>query len=133
MRGLYYAHSGIRYLVLAFGLVALLYAVLGLLRRQPYDRSMKVLASAFAGSIHLQILIGLALLLTGRFGPSVGMHFVLMAFAAAAAQIPSSVMRRRPPEERSYGPHAVLTVVALALVWLGIVVIGRPLLGMANL
>ncbi len=133
MRGLYYAHSGIRYLVIAFGLFALLYAVLGLVRRRPYDRSMKALAAAFAGTTHLQILVGLALLLSGRFGPSMGMHFVLMVFAAAAAQIPSSVMRRRPPEERSYGPHVVLTLLALALIAFGIVVLGRSPLGMSDL
>ena len=95
MRGIYYAHSGIRYLILAFGILALIYAVLGLVGRRPYDKSMKVLASSFAVLIFLQILVGLALLLSGRFGPSVGVHFVSMVFAAAAAQLPASVMRRR--------------------------------------
>ena len=133
MRTIYYAHSGIRYLVIAFGVIALLYAVAGLVRRQPYDKTMRVLGSTFAGTIHLQIVVGLALLLSGRFGANVGPHFVMMAFAAAAAQLPVSVMRRRPPEERTYGPHIVLTLLTLALVFAGIMALGRSPFGMSNI
>lgn len=135
MRGLYYAHSGIRYLILAFGVLALVYALFGLVGRRPYDKSMRVLASSFAGMIFLQIIVGIALLMAGpgRFGPSVGSHFVVMAFAAAAAQLPASVMRRRPPEERSYGPHVILTLIALALIALGVMALGRSPLGMSNI
>lgn len=130
---IYYAHSGIRYLVIAFGVIAFLYAVAGLLGRRPYDKNMRILGSSFAGAIHLQILVGITLLLTGRFGPAVGAHFVLMAFAAAAAQLPVSVMRRRPPPERSFGPHVVLTLLALALVFFGVMALGRTPFGMSNI
>lgn len=130
---IYYAHSGIRYLIIAFGAIALLYAIYGLLGRRSYDKNMRVLGASFAGALHLQILVGITLLLTGRFGPAVGAHFVLMAFAAAAAQLPVSVMRRRPPAERSYGPHVVLTLLALALVVSGIMALGRSPFGMSNI
>jgi len=135
VRGIYYAHSGIRYLILAFGVMALAYAILGLVRRRPYDKTMRMLASAFAGMIHLQIIVGIALLISGagRFGASVGVHFVVMAFAAAAAQLPASVMRRRPPDERTYGPHVVLTLIAIALIVSGVMAIGRSPLGMSNI
>jgi hypothetical protein len=52
-----------------------------------------------------------------------------MLLAATSAQIPVSVMRRRPIEERSYLPHAIWAVVALALIAGGVVAIGRPLVG----
>ena len=135
MRGLYYAHSGIRYLILAFGALALVYAIVGLVRRRPYDKSMHILASSFAGMIFLQIIVGIALLISGagRFGAAVGIHFVVMAFAAASAQLPASVMRRRPPEERTYGPHVVLTLLALALIVFGVMALGRSPLGMSNI
>ena len=135
MRGMYYAHSGIRYLILAFGVIALVYAVVGLVRGREYDKTMRTLASLFAGMVHLQILVGIGLLImgAGRFGMSVGTHFVIMAFAAAAAQLPASVMRRRPPAERTYGPHVVLTAIALALIVFGVLSIGRSPLGMSNI
>ena len=128
---LWYAHSGIRYLVLLLGFAALGYAIYGLVTGRPYDRPMRVLATLFAGSLHLQILLGLSLLFTGFFQPAVTGHVLLMVFAAAAAQVVPSVMRRRPPEERSYGPHVVSVVVALGLIAAGILALGRPVFGSA--
>jgi hypothetical protein len=37
-------------------------------------------------------------------------------------------MRRRPPEARSYPPHVVCTLIAFALIWLGVASIGRGLM-----
>ena len=125
----FYAHSGIRYLVLLAAVAVIGYALYGLATKRPYDKTMRILASSFAGLMHLQILLGIALGLTGRFAPQVMGHVMMMLFAAAAAQIPPSVMRRRAPEARSYMPHVVGTVVALALVYAGVAAIGRPLLG----
>jgi hypothetical protein len=79
--------------------------------------------------MHLQILLGVALGLTGRFAPQVMGHVMMMLFAAAAAQIPVSVMRRRAPEERTYLPHVIWTLVALGIVYWGMAAIGKPLVG----
>lgn len=122
---LYHAHSGLRYLILVVGAAVLVYAVWGWLGKRPYDRTMKGFASAFAGLLHLQILLGFALLVTGRYTPALIGHIFLMLLAAGAAQVVPSVMRRRPPEERTYLPHVVGTVVALALIVGGILAIGR--------
>ena len=62
-------------------------------------------ASSFVGTIHLQLLLGFALLFSGLFQPQVIGHLSMMLFAAAAAQIPVSVMRRRTEEQKSYLPH----------------------------
>ena len=51
-----------------------------------------------------------------------------MLMAAVVAQIPASVMRRRPPEERTYAPHLVGTLVAFGLIWSGVAAIGRGLM-----
>lgn len=125
----FYAHSGIRYIVLLLGLAVLVYGIYGAATSRAYDKPMRRLASGFAGSMHLQILSGLALGLTGRFAPQVIGHVMMMLFAAAAAQIPVSVMRRRPPEERTYLPHVIWTLVAFGLVYWGMAAIGRPLVG----
>lgn len=120
---LYHAHSGIRYLVLLAGFLAIGYAVYGLATRRPYDQTMRKLGGAFAGLLHLQVLLGVGVLFTGRFYPALGGHILLMVFAAVVAQVVPSVMRRRPMEERTYAPHLIGTLVALALIVAGILAI----------
>lgn len=126
-----HAHSGVRYLVLLLGVLALLQAIRGVVRGGPYDQTMRRLAGFFAVSLQINILIGLTLLVTGRgFYPQLGIHILLMVAAAVVAQIVPSVMRRRPMEERSYMPHLVSVAVALVLVVGGILSIpGAEILG----
>ena len=123
------AHSGFRYLILIAGVLTVLYAVYGTAANRPYDKKMRILASIFAGTLHFQILLGLALLLSGRFQPALTGHIFMMLFSAAAAQIPVSVMRRRPEEVKSYPPHGVGALVALAFILGGVMAIGRPIIG----
>lgn len=125
---IFQAHSGIRYLVLLFGVLALGYALFGMITGRDYDRGMRILASSFAGVLHLQILLGLVLIFVQGFFPQLMGHITMMIFAAIVAQVTSSVMKRRGPEEKSYGPHAVGVGVALVLVVLGIMAIGRPII-----
>ena len=128
LTGLLHAHSGLRYLVLAAGVVALLWALAGLITKRPYGRGMRIAAVSFAGLLHLQVLLGFVLLVSGRFYPALIGHIFLMLRAAVVAQIPASVMRRRPPEERTYAPHLVGTLVALGLIWSGVAALGRGLM-----
>ncbi len=123
------AHSGLRYLILLGGVLTVLYAAYGMTSGRAYDKTIRILASSFAGTIHLQLLLGLALLFSGRFQPAVTGHIFMMLFAAAAAQIPVSVMRRRPEEQKSYLPHGVGALAALAMIAAGILAIGRPIVG----
>ena len=125
----FYGHSGFRYLVLLLGVATVLYALFGAITKRPYDKPMRAISSGMAAAIHFQILIGLALIFSGRFFPAVALHFLTMLLAAAAAQIPVSVMRRRPIEEKTYLPHAVWAMVALGLIATGIMIIGRPIVG----
>ena len=123
------AHSGLRYLILLGGVLTVLYAAYGMVSGRAYDKTIRILATSFVGTIHLQILLGLALLFSGRFQPGVTGHIFMMLFAAAAAQIPVSVMRRRPEEQKSYLPHGVGALAALAMIAAGILAIGRPIVG----
>jgi hypothetical protein len=122
-------HSGLRYVVLVAAVAVLGYGLSGIVTRRPFDERMRKLGSLLAVSLHLEILIGLGLLFTGSFSPAVTGHVFMMLFAAGAAQVVPSVMRRRPPEQRSYLPYIISTAVALALVAGGIVALGRPVLG----
>ncbi len=125
----FYGHSGFRYLILLVGIATILYALFGAITKRPYDKPMRALSSGLAGAMHMQILLGFALLFSGRFSPAIAIHFLVMLLAAASAQIPVSVMRRRPAEEKSYLPHAIGAAVALALIAAGLVAIGRPIVG----
>ncbi len=122
-------HSGVRYLILLAGVLTVLYAAYGMVSGRAYDKTIRILASSFAGTIHLQLLLGLALLFSGRFQPAVTGHLFMMLFAAAAAQVPVSVLRRRPQEQKSYLPHGVAALAALAMIVAGILAIGRPIVG----
>lgn len=126
---MFMAHSGVRYLVLLFGAACALYALVGWATGRPYDRTMRVIASIFAGTLHLQILLGVVVVFTNGFYPALMGHILTMVIAAVVVQLPVSVMRRRPEEQRTYPPHAVSALIALALIWAGVAAIGRSLLG----
>lgn len=126
---LLYAHSGIRYLVLLAGVAVVVFALAGVVGRKPYDPRMRVLSGVFAMFMHLNVLLGLALLFTRPFAPYLIGHISLMIFAAVAAQVVPSVMRRRPVEERTWMPHLVGAAVALGLVVAGLMAIQAPLFG----
>jgi hypothetical protein len=126
---LVYAHSGLRYLVVLAGIAVILFALAGIVGKKPYDPRMRVLSGLFAMFMHLNILLGLALLFTRPFAPYLIGHISLMIFAAVTAQVVPSVMRRRPMEERTWLPHLVSAVIALGLVVAGLMAIGAPIFG----
>ena len=129
MTALLYAHSGTRYLILLAGLLTIVYGLYGWATRRPYDKGIKTLGAAFSGLLDLQILMGLLMIVTGTFHPALIGHVMVMVFAAVAAHLPVAVMKRRPPEQRTFAPHAAWAIVALALIWGGVLAIGRPLIG----
>lgn len=126
--GLLQIHSLLRWVLLIAGAVALGYALYGVLTKRPYDRLMRSSASAFAGLLHLQVVLGffiivsMRLTLTGLIG-----HIFLTLGAAVAAQVPLSMMRRRRPEDRTFLPHLLGTALAFILLWLGMRSINRGL------
>ena len=125
---LFAAHSGLRFLVLLAGLFVVLYALVGYFGKREYSTAMARLAAVFTGLLHLQVLTGVAVLFTRPFYNSIIGHLFLMLMAAAVAQLTSSVVRRRPQDAKTYGPHLVGAVVALGLVAAGILAIGRGVL-----
>ena len=129
---LFYAHSGVRYLVLLAGVLTLGYALFGAATRRPYDPLMLRLSRIFAGSVHLQILLGIMVLFSRPFYSALIGHVMMMAFAAVVATLVPAVMRRREPAARGWVPHMIGTAITLALIWFGILAIGRPPLGMSD-
>lgn len=123
------AHSGFRYLVLLLGILVIAYAAWGMATKRPYDQRMRILAAAFTGALDLTVLLGLAHLFTSQFYAQLGGHIAMMVLAVVIAHVVSAVVRRRPPEKRSYAPHLVATLIVLAIVLFGIMAIGRPIVG----
>ena len=119
------AHSGLRFLVLADGLFVILYAAVGFFGRREYSVAMARLASTFTGLMHLQMVVGAVVLFTRPFGTTILGHIFAMLGALAVAQFTTTVVKRRPPEKKSYGPHLVGTILAMALIAVGIMAIGR--------
>lgn len=123
------AHSGFRYVVLLLGAATVLYALFGVITKRPVGRPMMRLASGFAGAFHLQILLGLAVLFSSSVVRFVPAHVITLLFAAVVAQIVPSVMRRTRPERRTHLPYLVSALTALGLAAIGILALGRPVLG----
>lgn len=125
---LFAAHSGLRFLVLVGGLFVVLYAAVGLFGKREYSSAMARLAAVFTGLIHLQLLTGFIVLFTRPFYTAIIGHLFTMLLAAAVAQFTTSVVRRRPQEAKSYGPHLVGAILAMVFMAAGILAIGRGVL-----
>ena len=127
---MYGIHSWLRYAVFLTGLAAFGYALWGMLGKRPYQKLMWDLASAFAVSLYVQVVLGFLLIFTYRFfSGTLGLHMVLSMVAAALAQMSYSTNRRRPREERAYGIHVIGVGLAMALVVAGILVIRNSVFG----
>src|SRR5688500_8880756 len=94
-RMLFYAHSGLRYLVLLAGVLALAYFAFGLATNRPFDKGGRILGASFAGLLHTQVLLGILVLVTRFYYPALIGHLVLMLAAAVTAQVLLSMNRRR--------------------------------------
>ncbi len=127
--GLLHAHSGLRYVVLIAGIAALAWALFGLVTKRPYGRPMRILGAAYAGLLHLQVVLGLVLLVVGATRTEVWIHMAIMLCAAVVAQLPASILKRRPVEERTFGIHAGGILLSLVLIWLALMPFGIGLFG----
>ena len=130
---LLHAHSGLRYLVLLAAVIVFAKSVIGWLGNGSYSKFDKILAPAYVGLMHLQLLIGLLLyfvyspLVTYNMGDKVSRywsveHILMMVLAVAAAQIGRSISKKSSDDQVKFrfqtiffGLSILLVVVALAL------------------
>ncbi|HEX5727355.1 MAG TPA: hypothetical protein VFX98_17920 [Longimicrobiaceae bacterium] len=125
---LFQAHSGLRYLVLLAAAVALVVLAYGYARRRPLDRAARIATAAFTGLLDLQVVLGIGLVLTGVFYPSLIGHMMLMLLAAGAAHGFSMAGRKSADARRGYLLALVGVALALGLMVAGIGAIGRGVL-----
>lgn len=122
---LFQAHSGLRYLVLAAGVVAAVYALVGLVAQRRYGSTAQTLNRVFVGLLDLQVLLGLILLFFRAFYGALAGHLAMMILAVVVAHIFAGLNRRRPPGGKSFGLMLLGVVLALGLIVGGIMAI-RP-------
>jgi hypothetical protein len=125
LRFVWYAHSGVRYLVLLAGLALVIACVLGLAIQKPGPRAARVMGAIFVGLLDLQFLLGLGLIGLGRFTPRATGHLVLTVAAVAVAHRTHVQARKR--EGGTYTWRLGGALAALLLITLGILSIGRGL------
>ena len=128
MIALFHAHSGLRFLILLLGVVNVVVLGVGLARKQPFGKLHRILGASFAGSLHLQVLIGVGMVAMGRWYPQLAGHLAMMLIAAGVAQAAMTVNRKRPTPGLQLPLIGVL--VALACIFGGVMAIGRGLFTM---
>lgn len=122
---LYHAHSGLRFLVLLAGIAALLYLAYGWATRRAYDKPARILPASFVGLAWLQIILGVLLVASGIFYPSLIGHISMMVLGTVAAQVLTVMGKKTADARRGYLLSLVGVITALVLILLGIAAIGR--------
>jgi len=130
-------HNIVRWVVLLGGIAAVVLALRGLFTRAAWSDLERRVGTIFAGSIHLQLVIGFILYFVSPFiqggmrdfGAAMGNpelrfflveHMVIMILAAVAAQVGSSMAKKAPNDRAAFTRASVGFVLALALIFYGI-------------
>lgn len=127
---LFAAHSGFRYIVLFVGLGAAAGAASALVRG-PLSRASRLsfgLFRVFVVVVDIQVLLGIAVVLTRPFQPMYIGHLVMMVLALVVAHGLSASLKRKPPEKREPGPILAGVAIAIALIAGGIMAMDRPII-----
>lgn len=128
---LLHLHSGLRWLILVAVVIAILKSLIGLFGGGDYKKFDKIVAVAFVGMMHLQLLTGLILyfiyspFITYNMGDDVSRfwsveHIALMVFAVAAAQVGRSISKKTQDAQVKFRFQAIFFTISLVLMLLGI-------------
>jgi heme A synthase len=131
MTGLFYAHSGVRYLVLLLGLVALVLFAYAFFARRPATKVHRIVMAAFTGVLDLQVVLGILLVIGGLVYDALIGHLMMMLLAVVAAHGAGVLARRAQDDHRAHGIRLAGVVLALLLIAGGVMAIGRSLFGSA--
>ncbi|HEY0811561.1 MAG TPA: hypothetical protein VGD49_15430 [Longimicrobiales bacterium] len=119
------AHSGMRYLVLLLGALTALYALIGLVKKTPVDKTGLTLLRLFTVFFDVQVLLGIITAITGRFYGALMGHVFIMVAAAAVAHLGAVRLKKAEPAAGSYGLVLAASLIPLALIIAGILAIQR--------
>jgi len=126
---LFFAHSGLRFLVLLAGFAALAYFAYAVATRRGDERTARILGASFAGLLDLQVVLGLIMVALGLFyGAMIG-HIFMMIAAVAVVHGGLVMARTSPDPRRGMAIRLMAVLVSLVLVFGGIMAIGRSVFG----
>ncbi len=118
-------HSILRWAIVLIALAVIIKLALGLIQKQPYDKTARGLASAFAGLMDSQMLIGTVffvwsgLAIEGGFGLRHRWeHLAVMLVAVIVAHLPA-IWKQRDDQTR-YRNGLVAILVSILLVVAGV-------------
>lgn len=122
---LFYAHSGLRFLVLLTAAIAIAVLLWGWRSGRPFAGQSRAVTATFTGTLDLQILLGIATVLVRPwYGALIG-HLVMMLAAVGAAHALTVYGRKQADPRRAHLIALVGVVLALLLIIGGIMAI-RP-------
>lgn len=122
-------HSIVRYLVTIAALALIVRLVIGLVKKQAYDKSARILQASFSGLMDAQMLLGILLLIQGYsvLGlPRYRMeHAGMMLLAVIVAHLPAAW--KKSPDNIRTRNTLIAVIISLLLVVLGVgIALGWP-------
>ena len=121
------AHSGMRFLVMLLAVMTAVYAIAGMLRKTPVDKTAMTLLRVFTVLLDVQIVLGILTLISGRFFGALIGHLIMMIAAAAVAHLGAVRLKKAEPAARGYGLLLATSLIPLALIVGGILAIQRAI------
>ena len=122
---LFHAHSGLRYLVLLAAVAAIVVLALGYARGRAYTGPSRAVTAAFTGLLHLQVLLGIALVVMGIWYGALMGHLTMMFLGAILMPALGGYAKRTADGKKAHGVALAGVVLTLLLVLGGIMSI-RP-------
>ena len=83
----FYAHSGVRYLVLLAAIAAVSYLLFGMVTKRDFDKLARALTGAYVGLMDVQVLTGILLYLLVPSYPQLMGHVVMMLAAVTVGHV----------------------------------------------
>ena len=127
------AHSGIRYLVVLVGVIAVLYALYGLLARQPWSSAANSVHLAFSWVVRINVLLGLILFVWGQWwngSTAIAItHPLLMIVAVALTEMLMARRKRATGDRDTWRLFLAGTVLPLFFIIVGVVVVVGNVVG----
>jgi hypothetical protein len=128
---LFQAHSGLRYLVLLAGLVALVLLLMLRFAGEGSDRAVspgaRIASASFAGLLDLQVLLGVVLVFLRPWNGALIGHVAMMVLALIALHLFRVAARRAQAGSRQATFLLLSILLPLVLIVGGILAIGRPI------
>ncbi|MBL4888895.1 MAG: hypothetical protein JKX97_02600 [Candidatus Lindowbacteria bacterium] len=123
---LFYAHSGLRYLVLLACVIGLGYAIYGLVTKKDYDKKAFIMNIVYISLLDLQVLLGILLIFMINFHSQLIGHIVMMLLAIGSAHAFSS--KNKKAQEPGFKFMALGFGISLICIIGGIMAIGRSII-----